>query len=292
MLGYILPEKPELRVREFELYNGYYCGLCKEIGENYGQIARLWLSNDMAFLAMFLGALTGGDDHLEYKHCIMHPIAKKPVEAYEQAIKYASDMMIILGYENFMDDVRDNEKASWEAKLLRLEKKYQKARKLHPEVADIIHTNLQQLYAQEVQGKSNVKEMSECFGKVMAAVFTGYNIPSEQLRTVYTFADNLGKWLYLLDIMDDFEDDMREFRFNPIVDLGIQSREKAVEMAEPALYHYLGEMAKAYDLLEFRKNKDILDNVIFLGLRRITDDVLKGKERDDDKRSICGIRPF
>ncbi|MDI9494271.1 MAG: DUF5685 family protein, partial [Bacillota bacterium] len=31
MLGYVVPDKPELKIREFELYSGYYCGLCKSV---------------------------------------------------------------------------------------------------------------------------------------------------------------------------------------------------------------------------------------------------------------------
>ena len=289
MLGYIKPEIQELRLREYDIYNGYYCGLCKETGELYGQLCRLWLSNDMAFLALFLGGLTGQADKLERQHCIIHPITRKPVECYEQAIKYACDMMILLGYEKYQDDVRDGQKPS-ALRFFRIESKYKKSAELHPEVASQVHEALLKLYAYEEPGKSNVKAMADAFGEAMMAVFTGFPIYDEaQKRAVAEFADNLGKWLYLIDLIDDFSEDQKENRFNPILDLQVKDRAKAVEMTKPALYHYLGEMCKAYELLTFRKNKDILDNVIYLGLRRVTDDVLQGKVREDDKRSICCI---
>ncbi len=284
MTGYILPIKQELKVREFETYNAYYCGLCREVGETYGQLTRLWLSNDMAFLALFLGALTGEDDHILKKHCIIHPIGKKPVETIEQSIRYAADMMVILGYEQYRDDVRDNERSELQGRLLRYKRRYRRAYELHPDVADEVNRNFMMLYQYEVKGQSDIKEMASCFGGALAAVFSGYKLDDETKRIVGDFALNLGKWLYLIDIMDDFESDRMEHRFNPMLDMGVRNVKQARQMMEPAMYYYLDEMCKAYDLLEFKKNKDILDNVIFLGLRKRTEEILSGKESEDNDK--------
>ena len=57
MLGYVTMERGELKVREMDVYQGYYCGICKSIGRRYGQIPRLSLSYDAVFLALVLGSL-------------------------------------------------------------------------------------------------------------------------------------------------------------------------------------------------------------------------------------------
>ncbi|WP_283129067.1 DUF5685 family protein, partial [Allofournierella massiliensis] len=31
MFGYVTPEKPEMKVKEFESYRAMYCGLCKQL---------------------------------------------------------------------------------------------------------------------------------------------------------------------------------------------------------------------------------------------------------------------
>ena len=31
MFGYIKPFKPELKVREFDTYQAFYCGLCRQL---------------------------------------------------------------------------------------------------------------------------------------------------------------------------------------------------------------------------------------------------------------------
>ena len=44
MYGYVRPERGELKVREYELFRGAYCGLCHTLGERYGPIPRLFLN--------------------------------------------------------------------------------------------------------------------------------------------------------------------------------------------------------------------------------------------------------
>ena len=44
MFGYIKPFKGMLRVCEYETYKAVYCGLCKQLGGEYGPFARLPLS--------------------------------------------------------------------------------------------------------------------------------------------------------------------------------------------------------------------------------------------------------
>ena len=52
MFGYILPDKPELKVKELDIYNAYYCGICRSIKKNVGNIPRFSLTYDFAFLSM------------------------------------------------------------------------------------------------------------------------------------------------------------------------------------------------------------------------------------------------
>ena len=56
MFGYITADKPELRVKEYHQYRGYYCGLCQAMAE-YGQGGRILLSYDCVFLYILFSAL-------------------------------------------------------------------------------------------------------------------------------------------------------------------------------------------------------------------------------------------
>ncbi|MBQ2191067.1 MAG: hypothetical protein II409_01500 [Clostridia bacterium] len=73
------PNIPELRVREKQRYEAWYCGLCRSLGRRYGQISRLLLSYDGAFLAMFVSACSGFPSPCEKHTCPTRPLAKKKV---------------------------------------------------------------------------------------------------------------------------------------------------------------------------------------------------------------------
>ena len=59
MFGYIVPEKPEMKIKEYELFRAYYCGICRSMGRRFGQLKRLTLSYDTTFLAVLLSAVSG-----------------------------------------------------------------------------------------------------------------------------------------------------------------------------------------------------------------------------------------
>ena len=54
MFGYVTVNRPELKVKELELYRSYYCGLCAELHRRYGRKGQLLLSYDCTFLLLLL----------------------------------------------------------------------------------------------------------------------------------------------------------------------------------------------------------------------------------------------
>ena len=92
MLGYVKIDKGELKVREYEVYTGYYCGVCKSIGRRYGQLPRMVLSYDAAFLAILLASLSDESNTPVQEHCIAHPVIKKKTVIRNRAIDYAGDV--------------------------------------------------------------------------------------------------------------------------------------------------------------------------------------------------------
>ena len=77
MFGYVRAYKPELKVKEYELYRASYCGLCRSMGKCTGQCSRMTLSYDFAFLAIFRFALLGGELSFDKKRCLAHPFEKR-----------------------------------------------------------------------------------------------------------------------------------------------------------------------------------------------------------------------
>ena len=57
MFGYVMANRPELKIREYDRYRAYYCGLCRALKKEYGLLGRLTLNYDMTFLVMLLSGL-------------------------------------------------------------------------------------------------------------------------------------------------------------------------------------------------------------------------------------------
>ena len=275
MLGYVVVNKDKLSEEDFDIYRGYYCGVCKSIGRRFGELPRICLSYDAVFLAMVLSSLEEGEPEIKKEHCIIHPIQKNPVIYGEDAVDYAADMLIILAYHNFLDDKRDEHPVRGSLGASALKGAYEKLAEKYPLVARDVEDQLNRLSELEASNESTLDETSEVFGKLLASVFLGYFNDGRTNRLLKELAFNLGKWIYIIDAIDDLEKDKKKGSFNPLI-----SRERGLDGLDILLYNYLGEVMNAVDLMDIQKNRGIIENVILLGLRARTELLLnrEGKE--------------
>lgn len=279
MLGYVSVNKDELKVGEFELYRGYYCGACKSIAR-YGQVPRLALSYDSAFLALLLDSIDGGEEHITSEHCIIHHIKKNPV-VRSKGVDYSADMLLILAYHNFLDDKKDEHKLRGNVGETFLKSTYKKLKEQYPETERLIKESIDELSELETEKSHSLDLTCSAFGKTLRAVFTGYYEDHYLNRILGELAENLGKWIYIMDAIDDLEDDKKSGCYNPLI-----YREGGTEGLEDTIYNYLGRVEMASDMLDIKKNKGIIENVILLGLRGRTDSLLKKGTEDGSVSSI------
>ena len=108
MFGYVTPLKPELKIREYEMFRAYYCGVCMHIKDNFGNIPRLALNYDMAFLGLLLDALHNEEPNIEFRKCMAHPLKNKPMIISNKALEYTAAMNVSLVYYKVIDDVNDD----------------------------------------------------------------------------------------------------------------------------------------------------------------------------------------
>lgn len=285
MLGYVTADKPELKMREFEVYSGYYCGICKSISRRYGQLPRMVLSYDAAFLALLLGGLYPDEDTPKREHCIVHPLKKKTI-VENRAIDYAADVMLILAWFKMLDDAHDEGKQSAKAAVKMLKRIYRKLEQARPELCRRIEENLKVLTGLEEAKCSNLDQAAETFAKIMEAIFEEGPLPDgfREKEVLKRIGYHLGKWIYLMDAVDDIEDNIESGAYNPLLyrfeyRKGEQNfRGRIMETCRFNLFHYLGEMGKAVDLLSLKKNRGIIENIVYKGLLRQTESMTQKGE--------------
>ncbi len=273
MLGYVTVDKNELKVREWDVYQAYYCGMCKSIARRVGQLPRMTLSFDCVFLALILGSLSGPQEDIHWEHCIIHPLEKKPVVLGRPAVDYAADVMVVLAYHKCRDDWSDEKKPSALAVRTALAPAYRKIKGCQPEAVSAVEDGLGRLSALEKENCALIDRVSSVFGDILSALFSGYGdhcgVPPTEKRILAHLGKHLGRWIYMIDALDDYEEDKTAGTYNPLL-----FRKDGLVGMEDLLYNELAEIAKAYDLLDVRRNRGILENIIFMGLRSQTDRIL------------------
>jgi hypothetical protein len=294
MLGYVTIEKSELKIREYDVYRGYYCGVCKSIGRRYGQLPRMTLSYDAAFLALLLGSLAPGEDIPAREHCIIHPVKKNPVLAGE-AVDYAGDVMLLLAWHKLRDDVRDDKSPAALAGLLPLRRAIRIIRRDRPELTRRVEGQLALLAGLEREGCPSMDRAADCFAKILEAVLAlGPGPRDEETKEILgRLGYHLGKWIYLMDAWEDLPENFKKGTYNPLAlrygrDPGESAeafRERILPQVRWNLMVCLEETGKAVDSLALQKNRGIIENIVYMGLFRRTEAAL-GKEEPDNDESL------
>ena len=275
MFGYVIVNEPDLRIREYHLYRSYYCGMCMDLKEAYGQTGRLTLSYDTVFLALLLTSLYEPQDRLRDVRCMMHPFEKHPTRQNEYT-RYAADMGIILSYYSCMDDWNDEKDSKKKLMARILEKKNEKAQEIYREKADLIARKLDELHALEESARGPggspgpssdspavlLDRAGGIFGDLMAEVFDFRKDEwSPALRNVGYY---LGKFIYILDAFDDLEKDLQTGSFNPLAQL--HKRPDLDSFVRGILTMTVSECTAAFETLPIVENIDILRNILYSGI--------------------------
>ena len=287
MFGYVTCDKAELKMKDWERYNAYYCGVCKSIGSRYGQIPRMILTFDAAFIALMLSALTEEPAEgysLDSERCIAHPVKEKLV-VREAAVDYAADVMLLLAYYKMEDDRQDEHtlKAAAAAKYLEGAKK--KIEAARPGLGGVLAEQLSRQSALEKDRCGSCDEAADPTGRIMQAVLTMDREHEDmEQRVLSQFGYQLGRWIYLIDAADDLQEDIAAGGYNPfkerfLYDSAQETKDdfskRVHDDVERILLSCLADMAASLDLLEIRRHHDIIKNIVQFGLLRQTDKVLE-----------------
>lgn len=262
MFGYVRINKMDLTFREFDYYKGYYCGLCKYLKENHGEVSRLSLNYDITFLIVILTALYKLDSDITYERCIANPLKKK-MRIVNEITEYAASMNILLSYykleDNLYDDNGIKDKLAYELYKGKLKKAYEK----YPQKAEYIKQQLGNLRELEKQESKSIDKVSNTFGNLMGEIFVYKK--DEYEHNLRNIGFNLGKYIYILDAYEDLEEDNKKGRYNPFIDY-IDKKEELKNKVDRLISMSLGMATKNIEQLNLEFNKSIIDNIIYSGV--------------------------
>ena len=279
MYGYVRPDKGELKIREYERFRAMYCGLCEALRERYGLPARFIVNYDLTFLAMVLA----GDEKIEPRRCPVHPTAKRPVVCRSEALNAAADYSVILAWWKLRDSVADD--AAAKAALSRagstaLRRAYQKAASQRERFDRHTREGLAELSELEKEHCASLDRTADCFAGILASVSEETEDPDKRRIRKEIFY-HVGRMVYILDAVDDLKDDVRDHTYNPLIYRfsleGDELNEEQRREIRSTLNLSQRNAAAALQLRQEDPWQPILENIICLGLPRVTELVFSGQ---------------
>lgn len=261
MFGYVVINKPEMKIKDFERYGQYYCGLCHSMGEQYGPFEQSSLNYDAVFACVLLTALYTPKTKRGEKICIVHPLSKKKY-IKNDIIDYVADMNLVLAYYKCLDDWQDDKSIAKLTYGNAIKKSIKKIQKKYPKKIKYIKDNLIQFYENENKNVLDIDKMSGSFGNVMAEVFAiKHDEWEKELRRLGFY---LGKFIYILDAYEDLEDDIKKNIYNPLI--SHCKEENFDEYVKSLLMMSAAECAKSYERLPIVDEVAILRNILYSGI--------------------------
>ena len=96
MFGYITPLMSELKLKDYEKFRSYYCGMCYSIKNKFGNIPRLGLNYDATFFAVLIDGLNSEYTKSFKTKCLKHPLENRECIETNSALDYATDLNMAL----------------------------------------------------------------------------------------------------------------------------------------------------------------------------------------------------
>ncbi len=261
MFGYLAPALGALTEEQKNRYRAFYCGLCHAL-KSSGEISRISLSHDMTFLAILLSSLLEPEETCRTGRCAVHPMHSHPWIA-SSPIQYAADMNILLFYYKCVDSGMDEHSLRARFGLNRFSRFLGPLQEKYPDQCGSVEAALRELWQLEKAPEAPADRLCNLSGQMLGAVF----VPDRKLYfapVLQALGESLGRFVYWMDAWEDYEEDIRKGRFNPLVPW--HGREDYETFCHDTLEMFLAEAVSRFEVLPLVQDTDILRNILYAGV--------------------------
>lgn len=281
MFGYVRADTPYLYIKDDNLYRAMYCGVCKGIGQVCGQAARMGLSYDVTFLSVILHNIAGVDVKIEKSHCLTHCIRTRQMAEVDELTRRLGALNTALVYYKYTDDIQDGDKGR--GKRLWFKRGFRKVKQKYPEIERIVRENLAN---QEQVEKAKTESLDRAADATanMLAEFSDYALGEKKTSATHNLFYAVGKWIYLIDALDDYDKDVKKGAYNPFA-LAFQAtckkellEGKSGEDVRYAFHSLFFDIRENLSQIHFHFNRDLSDNILLRGLPATTKRVMEGED--------------
>lgn len=263
MFGYININQKIMTEENRQMYQAYYCGLCRRLKSSCGTKGQMLLNYDMTFLVVLLTGLYELFDDTAMITCALHPTKKRQVRL-NAATDYAADMNVILAYHNLIDDWKDDKAYTKRALAKMLDGDYARIMEKYPRQVRAVEEFMRRTGEAERNRETNLDAVAGLTGEMLGEVFCWREDEwREELKNLGFY---MGKFIYIMDAYEDYDADLKKNEYNPLTYLVRESAEDFDTLCRLLLTSMMSECAKSFERLPILLHADILRNVLYSGV--------------------------
>ena len=282
LLGYVKTYKPELKIKDYEMYRGLYCSLCRTLGRQYGLISKLLLSYDVTFFLVVMLSVKNAVPTFRKGRCPFNP-AKRCHYCTDcnMDLSFAAALTVLMFYYKVKDNLTDS--GFFKRLLMRLIIPYAsririKALKKYKRLDDMIRGGMRRQSFTENSNTDSMDKAAHQSADLLGRIFCYYDADNLNL---YRFGYAVGRWVYLIDAADDIKSDLKNESFNVFVNrFRIKSENeltgKMKKQIEATLNMSRAQAFDAFSNLGTEHFIPIVENILTDGMDSIMNKVLKG----------------
>ena len=279
MFGYVTTNMEEMKIKDYRIYHGFYCGVCQDLKEGHGQTSRVTLTYDVTFLGILLTGLYETETKREEHFCAMHPF-KKHLCLRNQWTAYAADMNVLLSYYNLLDDWEDEKKPVPLILASALKKDVKRLKEKYPRQARAIENYLQKLKACEQEASTDLDRAAADTGEMLGEIYVWKeDVWADTMRKI---GCAMGRFIYRMDAYEDLEKDRKKGNYNPWKPIAqekdFDDRARQILMMEAA------EASRQFEKLPIIEYVDILRNILYSGIWTKYDRI-KSRKKETRRKS-------
>lgn len=263
MFGYININSSGLPEESRKTYQAYYCGLCRQLKKNCGARGQMLLNYDMTFLIVLLTGLYELPNEEVRFTCALHP-TKKRLAYMNEVTDYAADMNVILAYHNLIDDWKDEKSYTKKAFAKMFDKDYARIVKKYPRQAGAVESYMKKTEAVEKSREANLDVASGLSGEMLGEICCWRE--DEWAKELRMLGFYMGKFIYLMDAIEDYAADIRKNSYNPLIYMEQGSTQEMGTFCRLLLTSMISECAKSFERLPIIQHADIIRNILYSGV--------------------------
>lgn len=283
MFGYTIPAYSRLAPTDLKLYRKYYCEGCHQLRDGFGLTGTLTVNFDMTFNTILLNGIMG--EALEFDGttrtvCVLD----KPKADSDMMRKMAAYTLILTKWELY-DDETDKPSIKTKFVSLALNRAIERAVSRFPEYDSMVGDGFSALRDLELSGCRDARRMGTTFGRGLIGPLGDIagEFSSRDLDDVFV---ELSTAVYLMDAVDDLEDDYMDGTYNPLLpEEGFINRDdfmrRHVYDVADVMNTTIGSLQASYSRARrsMTGHQSLCDNIVYYGIPESARKVMTGEAR-------------